>query len=124
METLIVTLRWIHIVAGMLALGLAPAAMLTVKGGRAHRRWGKIYFWSMAVVAATAVSLGLWRPKIFLALLAVFSFYLAFSAYRALFRKRPAPGQGPRAIDWAAAARNTDGDGAIPSGVAWCSARW
>jgi len=95
METLIVTLRWIHIVAGMLALGLAPAAMLTVKGGRAHRRWGKIYFWSMAVVAATAVSLGLWRPKIFLALLAVFSFYLAFSAYRALFRKRPAPGKGP-----------------------------
>jgi len=103
METLIVTLRWIHIVAGTLALGLAPAAMLTVKGGRAHRRWGKIYFWSMAVVAATAVILGLWRPKIFLALLAVFSFYLAFSAYRALFRKRPAPGQGPRAIDWAAA---------------------
>ena len=103
METLIVTLRWIHIVAGTLALGLAPAAMLTVKGGRAHRRWGKIYFWSMAVVAATAVSLGLWRPKIFLALLAVFSFYLAFSAYRALFRKRPAQGQGPRAIDWAAA---------------------
>jgi hypothetical protein len=103
METLIAALRWIHIAAGTLALFVAPAAMLTVKGGRAHRRWGTIYFWSMAVVATTAVALSLWRPQIFLTLLAAFSFYLAFSGYRALWRKRPAAGQGPRAIDWAAA---------------------
>jgi hypothetical protein len=103
METLITTLRWLHIAAGTIALFVAPAAMLTVKGGRAHRRWGKIYFWAMAVVAATAVALGLWRPRIFLTLLAVFSFYLAFSGYRALWRKRPMQGQGPRPIDWAAA---------------------
>lgn len=103
MEPVITTLRWIHIAAGTLALFVAPAAMLTVKGGRAHRRWGKIYFWSMALVAATAVVLGLWRPQIFLTLVAVFSFYMAFSGYRALWRKRPAQGQGPRAIDWAAA---------------------
>ena len=50
--------------------------MLTVKGGRAHRRWGKIYFWAMAVVASTAIVLALWRPQIFLGLLAVFSFYM------------------------------------------------
>jgi len=103
MEPLIATLRWIHIAAGMLALGLAPAAMLTVKGGRAHRRWGKTYFWAIAVVASTAVVLGLFRPQIFLVLLAVFSFYQAFSGYRALSRKRPAQGQGPGVIDWAAA---------------------
>ena len=103
MEPVIATLRWIHISAGTLALFVAPAAMLTVKGGRAHRRWGKIYFWSMALVAATAVALGLWRPQIFLTLVAVFSFYMAFSGYRALWRKRPAQGQGPRAIDWTAA---------------------
>ncbi|MGH7343902.1 MAG: hypothetical protein ACREK4_03215, partial [Candidatus Rokuibacteriota bacterium] len=101
METMITTLRWIHILAGMLALGLAPAAMLTVKGGRAHRTWGKIYVWAMAVVASTAVVLALWRPQIFLALLAVFSFYQAFTGYRVLSRKRP--DHGPRAIDWAAA---------------------
>jgi predicted membrane protein DUF2306 len=104
MESLIATLRWVHISAGMLALGLAPLAMLTVKGGRAHRLWGKIYFWSMAVLASTAVVLALWRPQIFLALLAVFSFYQAFTGYRALSRKRPSQGQGPLAYDWAAAA--------------------
>jgi len=103
MEILFTIVRWIHISAGTLALVLAPLAMLTVKGGRAHRLWGKIYFWSMAVVASTAVGMGLWRPKIFLALLAVFSFYMAFAGYRALSRKRPAQGQGAAALDWAAA---------------------
>jgi uncharacterized membrane protein len=100
---LITALRWIHISAGMVALALAPLAMLTVKGGRAHRRWGKIYFWSMLVVASTAVVLALWRPQIFLALLAVFSFYLTFTGYRALSRKRPAHGERAGAADWAAA---------------------
>ena len=103
MEILFTIVRSVHISAGTLALVLAPLAMLTVKGGRAHRLWGKIYFWSMAVVASTAVGMGLWRPKIFLALLAVFSFYMAFAGYRALSRKRPAQGQGPAALDWAAA---------------------
>jgi hypothetical protein len=100
---LITALRWIHISAGMLALVLAPLAMLTVKGGRAHRRWGTIYFWSMAVVASTAVVLALWRPQIFLALLAVFSFYLAFTGYRVLSRKRPTQGDAATVYDWAAA---------------------
>ena len=87
----------------MLALVLAPLAMLTVKGGRAHRRWGTIYFWSMLVVASTAAVLALWRPQIFLALLAVFSFYLTFTGYRVLSRKRPARGERAGAVDWAAA---------------------
>src|SRR3989449_5420095 len=77
--------------------------MLTVKGGRTHRRWGKVYFWAMAVVALTAAVLAVWRPVVFLALLAVFSFYSAFSGYRALFRKRPREGAHASAFDWAAA---------------------
>jgi hypothetical protein len=103
MDTTMTTLRALHIAAGTIALLVAPAAMLTVKGGQAHRRWGKIYFWAMALVAATAVALGLWRPNVFLTLLALFSFYMAFSGYRVLFRKQPAQGQGPQAVDWGAA---------------------
>jgi hypothetical protein len=103
MDTVMTILLWAHIGAGTLAFGLAPAAMLTAKGGSAHRRWGKIYFWSMAVVAATALVLSLWRLRLFLTLLAVFSFYMAFTGFRALFRKRPTAGQGPAAVDWAAA---------------------
>src|SRR2546427_1359945 len=77
--------------------------MLTAKGGRTHRRWGKVYFWAMAAVALTAVVLAVWRPVVFLALLAVFSFYSAFSGYRSLFRKRPREGAHASALDWAAA---------------------
>ncbi len=103
MESMMSALRAIHVLAGVVALFVAPGALLTVKGGRAHRRWGKIYFWAMTVVAATAVVLGVWRPNVFLALLAVFSFYLAFSAYRVLGRKRPDRGDGPTGLDWTAA---------------------
>jgi hypothetical protein len=103
METSIPGLRWLHIAAGMLALFVAPGAMLTAKGGLAHRRWGKLYFWSMAVTALTAALLALWRPTVFLALLALFSFYMAFAGYRALFRKRPDRGDKATALDWAAA---------------------
>jgi hypothetical protein len=103
METLIPGMRWLHIAAGTLALFVAPAAMLTAKGGRAHRRWGKLYFWSMSVTALTAVLLALWRPTVFLALLAVFSFYMAFAGYRSLFHKRPDRGDRATPLDWTAA---------------------
>src|SRR5215470_2617202 len=99
MDAFMPTLRWIHIAAGMLALFVAPGAMATVKGGPAHRRWGKIYFWAMATVAVTALALAAWRPNYFLLMVAVFSFYLAFSGYRALYRKRP---DGVGALDWTA----------------------
>jgi uncharacterized membrane protein len=46
--------RGVHILLGSLALVIAPLAMLTIKGGRWHRRWGKIYFYAMAGVAFTA----------------------------------------------------------------------
>lgn len=103
MDSLIAGVRALHILAGAIALFVAPIPMLTAKGGRVHRRWGKVYFWAMAAVALTAVVLAVWRPVVFLALLAVFSFYNAFSGYRALFRKRPRDGQGATAPDWAAA---------------------
>jgi uncharacterized membrane protein len=88
--------RILHILCGTIALFVAPAAMLTVKGSEVHRRWGKIYFWMMAVVAVTAMAMALYRPIIFLALVAVFSFYFAFRGYRSVLRKNC----GPETMDW------------------------
>jgi len=102
-DSLIAGVRWIHILAGTIALFVAPVPMLTAKGGRTHRRWGKVYFRAMAAVALTAVVLAVWRPVVFLALLAVFSFYSAFSGHRALFRKRPREGAHASALDWTSA---------------------
>ena len=113
MESLISSVLWIHILAGTIALFVAPVPMLTAKGGRTHRRWGKVYFWAMAVLALTAVVLAVWRPVVFLALLAVFSFYSAFSGYRALYRKRPAQGQAATGLDWSAAIVTFTASGAL-----------
>jgi hypothetical protein len=41
---------------------------------------------------------------VFLALVAVFSFYMAFSGYRVLFRKRPEQGENAGPMDWIGAA--------------------
>lgn len=113
MDWLIAGVRVFHILAGTIALFVAPVPMLTAKGGATHRRWGKVYFWAMAAVALTAVVLAVWRPVVFLALLAVFSFYNAFSGYRALFRKRPRDGQGATPLDWAAALATFAASGAM-----------
>jgi hypothetical protein len=93
----------VHIAAGGTAFVMAPLALASAKGGKAHRRWGKIYFWAMAVVGSTALVLALYRPILFLALVAVFSFYAAFSAYRVLFHKNLTQGQKVTWPDWTAA---------------------
>ena len=93
----------IHIAAGFIALFMAPAAMLTQKGGKAHRRWGKIYFWAMSVVALSAsVLVFVFGSTFFLFLVAIFSFYLALTGYRVLFRKKPQQGDRPTILDWTA----------------------
>ena len=92
------TVLMIHILFGFVALFVAPGAMLTHKGGPWHRRWGKAYFWCMAVVALTAIVLSLLRPGLFLLLVAVFSFYLALTGYRVLYRKTPR--HGANILDW------------------------
>jgi hypothetical protein len=93
----------VHIAAGALCLVLAPLALSVRKGSLAHRRLGTIYFWSMGVMAGTALPMALFRPVLFLALIAVLSFYLAFSGYRVLRLKDLVDGGSASAVDWTAA---------------------
>jgi uncharacterized membrane protein len=92
----------IHIAAGAMAFLLAPLVLSLAKGGKQHKRWGKVYLWSMGVVAATAVPMAFFFPVRFLALVAVFSFYFAFSGYRVLRLKELARGGSAEASDWIA----------------------
>ena len=93
----------VHIAAGALSFLLAPVALATAKGGKQHKRWGMVYLWAMGGVAATALPMALYRPVLFLALVAVFSFYFAFSGYRVLKLKDLARGGRAKPLDWAAA---------------------
>ena len=80
-ETMIQSLRWTHILAGFIAFFVAPVALITQKGGPAHRRWGKVYFWAMTVGTITALIVAAYRPNIFLLLIAVFSLFLFFTVF-------------------------------------------
>jgi uncharacterized membrane protein len=95
----------VHITAGTSAFLLAPLALISAKGGKAHRRWGRFYFWAMAVVALTALVMAIYRPVLFLALVAIFSFYSAFVGYRVLGQKAAYKGEKTATmLDWFAAA--------------------
>lgn len=92
----------LHVVAGFVALIAGLGAFATTKGGRRHRQFGRVYVAAMAVVSGTALALFPMDPAFdrqFLALVAVFSFYFAFSGYRVLSRKRPT--DDPGMVDWA-----------------------
>jgi uncharacterized membrane protein len=92
----------IHIAAGVGTFVLAPVALATAKGSKAHKRWGMVYLWCMGIVALTALPMAIWRPVLFLALVAVFSFYAAFAGYRILRLKDLPRGGSAKPIDWIA----------------------
>ncbi len=92
----------VHVAAGFGAFLIAPLVLSVAKGGRTHKRWGMVYLWCMGVVAATALPMALFRPVLFLALVAVFSFYAAFAGYRVLRLKDLAHGGSAKPIDWVA----------------------
>jgi uncharacterized membrane protein len=92
----------VHIAAGVGTFVLAPIALVTAKGGKQHRRWGMVYLWCMGIVAGTALPMAIYAPILFLALVAVFSFYAAFAGYRVLRLKDLPKGGRAKPIDWIA----------------------
>lgn len=100
METLVSGMLGAHIIAGTIALFTGPVAMLTLKGGKNHRLWGKVYFYSMVVVFLTAVVLAIFKDIPFLFMIAFLSIYLVVSGYRALYLKKLHIGQKATTGDW------------------------
>ena len=103
METTANLILYAHIAAGFIALTVGPFAMFSVKGGTLHRRAGTVYVWAMVAVVISAVVLAIYRPNPFLLGIAVLSFYLTFSGYRALFHKKLHKlhkGVGVTPLDW------------------------
>ncbi|MDC0072062.1 hypothetical protein OAK06_02640 [Gammaproteobacteria bacterium] len=72
----------IHILAGTIALLCAALAVLSEKGKRLHVLSGRTYFWGMATIFLTAIPMSIISNNIFLFLIAIFSFYLAFAGMR------------------------------------------
>ena len=85
MQTIYHILLAIHIAAGSTALITGMGAIVTKKGGKSHRLWGKIYFWSMLAVVFSAMLITFIKPILFLFYIAIFSFYLCYSGMASIY---------------------------------------
>lgn len=90
----------IHVISGMSAFVAAPIAMIVKKGGNAHRKWGKFYFWCMTFVVISGIIMSVVLENLFLFCVAFFAYYLVVSGYRWLYRKKPGNIQKVATIDW------------------------
>ena len=72
----------IHILAGITSLLCAALAVSSTKGKKLHVLSGRTYFWGMVTIFLTAIPMSVISNNIFLFLIAVFSFYLAFAGMR------------------------------------------
>lgn len=92
MEFLIKLALFIHIATGSVALLTGIIPMVVQKGGKLHNRAGLFYVRAMIIMAASAMLLCLIQPftlfRLFLVGIAVFSFYLSFTGWRAVRQKR------------------------------------
>lgn len=77
----------LHITAGFAALLTGLIGIVSRKGQQLHRLNGKIYFWAMLTVAITAALMSIVKDLDFFLMLSVFSFYAAYSGYRAIRNK-------------------------------------
>lgn len=88
MKTFLSLALYLHIAAGFTALVTGLVPMFAQKGGKAHILWGRVYFWAMFVVALTALlRFQMQMRLIFLAAIAIFSFYNTFTGVRLIKRK-------------------------------------
>lgn len=84
----------IHVAFGFSALATGIVPMIAKKGGKVHKFWGNVYYWSMFGVFVTTLGLFALRPgelKLqFFLCIAVLSFYFTFSGDRVLQMKKSA----------------------------------
>jgi uncharacterized membrane protein len=98
-ESFLRVMLWLHIAGGTTALITGLGAMLTEKGSKRHRMFGKIYFGSMTAVFVGALALAIGHRLDFLLMVAFFSYYMTVRGYRILFLKKLTVGQKPTTLD-------------------------
>lgn len=85
---------FIHVAFGFSALTTGIVPMIAKKGGKAHKFWGNVYYWSMFGVFITTLMLFALKPgelKLqFFLCIAILSFYFTFSGDRVLQMKKSA----------------------------------
>ncbi|WP_080054024.1 DUF2306 domain-containing protein [Spirosoma aerolatum] len=105
MKTLISSLLILHVATGSIALLVGLIPMIAKKGGRLHNRAGLVYVYCMITVAITALLLCGLQPfkmmRLFLTGIAVFSFYLSMTGWRATKQKKAGLSSFDKGLTWA-----------------------
>ncbi len=102
MEKLIYAMLILHAIAGGSALLTGAIAIISRKGGRLHKKTGKVYFWAMTLVFITGIFIASYQWNKFLFLIAFLSYYSVFSGIRATQLKRLHLDQPASWYDWTA----------------------
>ncbi|MEM6687270.1 MAG: DUF2306 domain-containing protein [Bacteroidota bacterium] len=93
METFATYLIYVHAALGSIAFITGFIAIITKKGGTAHKKSGIVFYYSMLAAALSALVIAV-LPKhenAFLFTIGLFSSYFIISGYRALRFKKPNP---------------------------------
>ena len=98
MDHLIRILLLFHILTGSLFLISSALSIYSKKVQRIHLFFGKIYFLGMLGVFLTTYPLAIFKLNVFVLLIAIFSFYLAFAGMRFAVNREGIP----KLIDWIA----------------------
>ena len=113
----------LHVGGGATALLAGPVAMLARKGQPLHRLSGRCYAAAMVLTSVSALCLALATRNVLLLVIAVFSFFLVFTGWRALDQKRlHEGGHGARWFDWFVAALTLAFSAGL-FGVGWAMGR-
>jgi uncharacterized membrane protein len=81
----------LHIASGSIALLAGLMAIVAKKGARLHRISGKVYFYAMCGVAASAFYLSVYKHIPFLFNIGVMSFYFTYTGFRSVKNKKVIP---------------------------------
>lgn len=88
-----------HIIGGFTSLFMAAVAVLTKTFNfdhKWHKYSGRVYHWGMIVVFVTALPMTYLHPNLFLFLIAIFSYYSAFTGWRLAVNRKGTP----TLVDW------------------------
>jgi len=78
----------VHVSAGLVALMLGLTALSTIKGGKAHRKSGKLFLFFLTIVVITGLfGVLIFKVNQFLLVITVLSGYNAYSGMRVLQNK-------------------------------------
>jgi len=79
---------FVHVTIGLLAIVVGLIPYVTKKGGKQHRRFGRLFIVLMSIVILTALSgVFFFRDRPFLTIVTLLSFYTTYSGYRVLKTK-------------------------------------